>query len=369
MAGPLKKYAFLSAKLKTRISTLTPTRTFEALTSAKNLPEAIRLLRDTPFSHACDVYEQTGDLKSTELELFGREVEVYTEIAKYAEDEVKPFILTLAIRFEIDNLKAVLRGWFDRIVKEHNISRVSGYLYRRRIVNPVPVDDILNADTWEEVIELLSATPYAEVLESISPSPAESGSLFETENALDRKFYRMLFEQIEGLSSRDRQAAERLIGVEIDMRNMNRMIRLVAFNGMTPSEALAYAFPGGFALPAATLAGAIGSSGGGGETSNAGGADRRVPELLSAMIKSGYAGWSFLLEGGHGDTLSRYLLVERVIGEILNGEVHRALGGYPFTIAVVLAYFILKGNEIAKVMTILNAKYYGLAEDRVREAL
>jgi V/A-type H+/Na+-transporting ATPase subunit C len=369
MAGQLKKYAFLNAKLKTRIGKLTPSRTFDALASAKNLPEAIHLLRDTPFSHACDVYERTGDLKSAELELFGREVDLYTEVANYAEDEVKSFVLTLAVRFEIDNLKAVLRCWFERIVKERNISRASGYLYRDRIVHAIPVDDILNADTWEDLIALLSPTPYADVLESIHPPPAESGSLFETENALDREFYRMIFGRIEDLSPRDRQAAERLIGVEIDMRNMNRMIRLVAFNGMAPSKALAYAFPGGFALDAATLERAIDTSGSEGGSTGSGAVDRRVPELLSAMIKSGYPEWSSLLEGDHGDTLSRYLLVERVVGEILNGEVHKALGGYPFSIAVVSAYFILKGNEIAKVITILNAKYYGLSEDRVQEAM
>jgi len=34
-----------------------------------------------------------------------------------------------------------------------------------------------------------------------------------------------------------------------------------------------------------------------------------------------------------------------------------------------LSYFILKRNEINKVMTILNAKYYQLPEERIKSAI
>ena len=68
-------------------------------------------------------------------------------------------------------------------------------------------------------------------------------------------------------------------------------------------------------------------------------------------------------------TYSRLLLVERILGQILSLEINRVLMGYPFTIGIILAYFILKDNEIKKIMTILNAKYYGIGSDRILSGL
>jgi len=49
--------------------------------------------------------------------------------------------------------------------------------------------------------------------------------------------------------------------------------------------------------------------------------------------------------------------------------VRRILGGYPFTVGVIMAYFILKGEEIRRIVTLLNAKSYGWPEDRILSAL
>ena len=51
--------------------------------------------------------------------------------------------------------------------------------------------------------------------------------------------------------------------------------------------------------------------------------------------------------------------------EIMKHEVKRILSGYPFTIGIILAYFMLKGDELRKVRTILNAKLYGLQQERI----
>jgi V/A-type H+-transporting ATPase subunit C len=46
-------------------------------------------------------------------------------------------------------------------------------------------------------------------------------------------------------------------------------------------------------------------------------------------------------------------------------EVRKILTGYPFTIGIILAYFILKSDEIRKIMTVLNAKFYEWPEERI----
>jgi len=63
---------------------------------------------------------------------------------------------------------------------------------------------------------------------------------------------------------------------------------------------------------------------------------------------------------------SKLATLERVLREMRNMEARKLLAGNPFSIGIIIAYFILLGDEIVSVRTILNAKYYGLSEERIR---
>ena len=50
-------------------------------------------------------------------------------------------------------------------------------------------------------------------------------------------------------------------------------------------------------------------------------------------------------------------------------EIQRILQGYPFTIGIILCYFLLKRDEIKRIKTVLNAKQYNIAEERIEGML
>ena len=90
--------------------------------------------------------------------------------------------------------------------------------------------------------------------------------------------------------------------------------------------------------------------------------------MLSALVRHNYPQLSALLAArARGGTRSRLTLIEKMLQEILMIEVRRILAGYPFTIGIVLAYFVLKGNEIRRIVTVLNAKSYGLGDERIAD--
>ena len=53
----------------------------------------------------------------------------------------------------------------------------------------------------------------------------------------------------------------------------------------------------------------------------------------------------------------------------IRDRVHRILAGYPFTIGITLSYFVLKRNELKKIRTVLNAKYYGIEQERIESMI
>jgi vacuolar-type H+-ATPase subunit C/Vma6 len=87
---------------------------------------------------------------------------------------------------------------------------------------------------------------------------------------------------------------------------------------------------------------------------------QNVVRILQDFVRKKYPGLATLLSSQATDAYSRLLLIDRILEQILMHEVGRMLSGYPFTIGIVLSYFILKRNEMRRIAAILNAKQYKL---------
>ena len=355
MAGSVRTYAFINAKLRARISKLIPDPLFERMGGARSLVEALSILADTPYGALPLIYEKTGDLKLGELELFKQEVGLYRELEKYLRGEVLDFLHALALRYEVDTLKNALRLFFDRKIRGRPVEDAVPYIYREAILNDIPVDALINADSMEEALRALEKTPYHQIVAAGGSSIEEEKSLFGLELALDRFYYQNLIQVARQLGQLDMRITMRLIGVEIDLQNVGWLLRFRSFFELPLEKILSLLIPGGVNLKQDALREAYASQ-------NAAG-------LLQAMVGSTYPGLTSLLSAQASDGHSRLILIERVLEQIMVYEVRRMLMGNPFTIGILLAYFILKRNEMKKVQMILNAKQYRIPPERMKELL
>jgi V/A-type H+-transporting ATPase subunit C len=298
------------------------------------------------------IYERTGDIKTAELELLGRELEIYLELEKLVEETIRGFVHSLTGHFEIENLKNAVRLWFDRRVRGRNIEDARGYLLRRRIHHTLDVDRIINADNLEQVAEHLDGTPYAPIVREQATAVMEAASLFSLELSLDRYLYGRLTEAADQLGPRDREIARRLIGVEIDLQNISWLIRFKHFYSLEADQALRYTLPGGLNLDPELMRQTY--------------AAERTDRQISALVGKRYPEIAPLLASQEQSKLTaRLTMIERILDQIMKIEVRKILSGYPFTIGIISAYFILKSDEIRKIMTILNAKFYEWPEERI----
>ena len=355
MAGPLRKYAFINAKLRARISRILPDETFTELARAPSLDAAFILLRETPFARLEEVYSRTGDMKLAELELLKEEIELYRNIRPHLHSNSLDLVDALLTRFEIDNLKNAIRIYFDRKIRKHSADADAHYILYEHIIHNIPMDIIINAESFDEIAGVCEGTPYARIIGKYSHTVESEGSLFRMEIGFDHFYYEHLLEAIGKLDRGDRAIALRLTGVEIDLQNINWIIRFKNFYDLPLEAVLAALMPGGFNLDKAVID----------ELYSA----QNVTPVLQEFVKSNYPGLSTLLSSQAPDSTSRLLLIRRILEEIMKHEVHRLLSGYPFTIGVILSYFILKQNELKKIMTILNAKQYGIEPGRIESMM
>jgi len=355
MARPLSKYSFINAKLRARISKILSDEMFDQLAKAPSLDDALALLRETPFAGLEEIYSRTGDLKQAELELLKNEIELYRNIRRYLHHNTIELVDALLTQFEIDNLKNAIRIYFNRKIRKRSDDISIHYILYDRIIHEIPIDIILNAENFDEIAGVCEGTPYSQIIRKYSHTVESEGSLFRMEIAFDHFYYNNLLSSIDKLDKKDRTIALRLTGVEIDLQNINWIIRFKNFYALPLDAVLAAIVPGGFNLDKSIID----------ELYSA----QNVTSVLQGFVKSKYPGLSALLSSQTSDSTSRLLLIRRILEEIMKHEVKRILAGYPFTIGIILSYFVLKQNELKKIRIILNAKQLRIEQERIESMI
>jgi V/A-type H+-transporting ATPase subunit C len=358
MRDALTTYGFLSAKLKTRLSKTLPPEAIDRLVKARSLPEAVQFLKGTAFAAIEEAYSATGDLRSGEALLNARELELYTGMFRYLDEPVLSFVRALSLRFEVDKVKDAVRLWFDVRVRHRDVDGKSGYLYRETIAHRFDVDEVIRAADADAVVSALGGTPYATIASRELPKAVAARSVFEFEMALDRFFYDEVFSAAGHLGKSDRGIAERILGVDVDLQNISWLVRFKGYFHMNAEQALSHLIPRGKSISASAVAAACAE-----EKSGPGGGGALGMDLL----RKSYGNVGMLLSGG--DAASRLAMMEAALRRISAAEATKSLGGYPFSIGIVLAYFTRSREELRTIMTILNAKNYALPEERIRSFL
>ena len=354
-ASALSKYAFINAKLRGRISKILPDEMFERLAKAPSLDAALDILCETPFAGLQEIYSSTGDLKKGELELLKTEIALYVDIKQYVHQNSVEFVNALLYQFEIENLKNAIRIYFDRKIRNYSTDPNIHYIIYEPIIHEIPIDLIINAESFDEIAGVCIGTPYNQIIKKYSLTAEKQGSLFRMEVAFDHFYYDNLLSTTEKLDRKDRDIVIRLTGVEIDLQNINWLIRLKNFHDLPLDAVMATMVPKGFNLNQAIIS----------ELYQA----QNVTPVLQNFLKGKYPGLSVLLSSQTSDSYSRLLLIHRILEEIMKQEVKHVLAGYPFTIGIILAYFILKRNELKKIRTILNAKKYDIPHQRIESMI
>lgn len=355
MAGSLSKYAFINAKLRARISQIQPRELFTQMAHAPSIDAALALLRDTPFASLEDTYAKTGDLRLAELELLKAEIELYRGLRHYLHPNSLGLVDALLTQFEIDNLKNAIRVFFDRVVRKRSVDSSMHYILYDPIIHTLPMDVIVNAGSLEEIAGLCTHSPYGRIIRKYAPTVESEGSLFNLEIGLDHYYYENLMQAVSRLDKKDQAVALRLIGVEIDLQNISWIIRFKQYFDLPLDTVLKTLIPGGLNLNRSLID----------ELYRA----QSVTSVLQTFLTGRYPGLSALLSSPSSNSGARLELIGRILEEVKQQEVRRILCGYPFTVGIILAYFVLKRDELKRVRTLINAKYYGKPQERIESLI
>jgi vacuolar-type H+-ATPase subunit C/Vma6 len=212
------------------------------LVQARDINEMTDILKGTAYKGIVERLDRGHvELENLEKEFIEEDLRVYRKVCDmFSTKDEKSFVCQLMERYEIEELKVILRAWHKKVAIDLN-----DYIISNKINYAIDFKKILSAQSIEEVIVLLDHTPYKQSLIEAREKFKERNSSFYLEVALDKGYYERLLLAINKLAPADKKVARKLLGVEIDIENINSLIRLRKYYSSSAALMIDVVIPGG----------------------------------------------------------------------------------------------------------------------------
>jgi V/A-type H+-transporting ATPase subunit C len=268
----------------------------------------------------------------------------FDDLLDWAEGRLYDLIARYLRKFDAWNVKTVLRGIYsgaDRDAVETDLIRAGEFDDRL-------LDNLLDAGSVEEVVDLLDSTSFGDPLRVALDEYEETGVLVPLENAVDRVFYERLLADLD--ADEATESYREFLQAEIDFRNARNALRLARSGAdLDPST---YYIGGGRLFSAGELASL----------------STNQDELVARIRESPY-----------GDRLSDALDEIEAADSLISFEraLDAALLAYsgrlghvrPLSVTPVVSYILAKEREVDNIRAIARGREAGLSDEEIEEEL
>jgi V/A-type H+-transporting ATPase subunit C len=327
-------YAAIQARVRAMYSTLLTTQAWAELCEASSFDTLLEAIKQTAYRPYLEsVEERQLTPRRAIFQIKQRVADTYLSVIRMAPANTRALFTQLYRHFEIDNLKAVLRG----IVTGAVWDRVLYMLFPLGPVTVLPARRMMEAGTVEAAVELLRDTPYYDTLTHSMERYAAEQSLFPLEVALDLHYWRTLWHDVNRLPGQDRTQALRVVGSLVDLNNLMWAIRYRVYHQFSEEEIINYTLPFGYRVRDEDI------------KSIAAGAD--LAQVVISLYPQLTGVDALLQQPQHGLPDLEHRLQRHVAAQC-----QTAFTGYPFHVGIPLGYLILTEWEIQDLTVVIEAK-------------
>lgn len=345
MAGGVSGYAAINARVRVMYSYLLTGGQLARLSQAPDLASLVGILRQTAYGPYLEgLRDKDFTPQAIIYQIKRRLADVYQSVIHVAPPHTHSLLVQLYRYYEVNNLKAILRGIVTgpaRDSEESHWDRVRGVLFPYGPMSVLPAQAMVESGNVAGAVELLRGTPYYDVLSFAMKRYNAEQSLFPLEVALDLDYWRKLWQEARKLLGQDQGPAVRIVGSLLDMNNMMWAIRYRVYQGLSEEETINYTLPFGYHVSDEDI------------RAIAAGAD--IPSLVSRLYP-GLPDVNALLEQPKRGLPT----IEIEIKRYLMQECMAAFVGNPFHVGVPLAFLVLSDLEVQDLTVLIEAKYTDL---------
>ena len=334
MPNGASEYAALNARVRAMYSTLISEPELARLFEVPDFNSLLESLKRTSYGPYLEkAKDKSLTPRRAAFQIRGYLADAYASITSMAPKEVRTLLGQRFRHFEVDNLKAILRG----IVAGASWDRVRFVLFPLGNSSVLPAQEMMETGNVGAAVELLQGTPYYSTLSFAMKRYNAEQNLFPLEVALDLNYWRGIWKDINQLTSEDRNHALRIVGTLVDVNNLMWAIRYRVYHHLSEEELINYTLPFGYHVQDRDI------------RAIAAGSD------IAQIVKRIYpdlANVDVLLQDPHKGLPELESQLKRQVKQ----QCEAAFVGNPFHVGIPLAYLTLSEFEIQDLVVLMEAK-------------
>jgi vacuolar-type H+-ATPase subunit C/Vma6 len=328
------RYAGIHARVRARYSYLISGADWTELINSADLSALIALLRRSVYGSYITQLDDAAltpkrAVNQIELQL----ADSFTTLLRAAPGYIRPLLTLVYNNYEVNNLKAVLRGLLARASWE----QVREVLFPLGDFTVLPAEAMVETHSVPAAVELLRGTAYYITLSNAMERFSAEQRLFPLEVALDLAYWREIWNGINRLPKQDRFQALRTVGSLLDVNNLLWAIRYRVYYNFSEEEVINYTLPFGYQVRDADI--------------RAIAAGEDIVRVVSRIYPRMSNAASLLSDPRLGLPELEVRLLRYVMERC-----RKAFIGYPFHIGIPLAFLVLKKMEIQVLTALIEAK-------------
>jgi V/A-type H+-transporting ATPase subunit C len=335
--GQPVKYAYITGRVRAMKTKLIPAEMYPRMQSM-DASEIARYLEETQYKDEIDVLSK--DYSGTELiehATFANLAKTYKRLLDVSIDEPQFLILEYLRRWDIWNIKTILRGKFYGAGEVE----IMKYLVPAGELDMEFLDTLAKKATVQEVIQALEGTDFSSAL-----AQYDGKNLASLENALDKLYYFRMERAVGGTLSVGGGLLLKYVRREIDIRNLTTLFRMNKA-GVDAAIIQENLIPGGKLHE---------------ELSRMAG--QPFGEFLRGL--EGYPFWSSISDIATVD-LDAVSRIEARLRAYLVRYAWALSNYHPLSILPVLGYMVSKDTEVSNIRKIVRGKEAGLPAELIEE--
>lgn len=335
--GKQIEYAYITGRVRVMKTKLIPGEMYSRMMKMST-SEVVRYLEENQYKDEIDALSKDySGVELIEHATFANLAKTFKKLADISIDEQSFLILEYLRRWDVWNIKTLLRGKFSGI---SNVE-IAKYFVPAGELTAEYLEELSRKKTIQDIISAFDETDYSSAL-----AQYDGKNLASLENALDKLYYFRMERAVGGTLSVGGGLLLKYIRREIDIRNLITLFRMnrAGADADTIQENL---IPGGKLHE---------------ELSHMAG--QSFGEFLRGL--EGYPFWPSIsdIATPNIDTIS---IVEARLKAYLIRYVWTLSGPHPLSILPVLAYMISKETEIVNIRKIVRGKEAGLPPELIED--
>lgn len=241
------QYAQVNAVVHALYAEKLTAQTMRELVAAEQFGAVLTLLASTPYRAYLDIPSNLLTPRRVVYQLHIYLSDVYRKIIQFMPKSGQSLISVLWQAYEVDNLKAILRGLYHHSTWDQVLFLLSP-INRHNLVKLDKLRQMLETGDIGEAISLLKSTPYYYPLSYAVNRYQEENTLFPLEIALDLDYRRRYWSEIDQLRGEDQTYALQLLGAVLDKDKLIWALRFRYYHHLSAEEIINYTLERGYHL-------------------------------------------------------------------------------------------------------------------------